>query len=150
MNVSEHIDYMRAVAAAYEEKLADNPDFQAWKAINEAIAKIERAAQGTKVAQQPRKRERPKAAEPSRLDLVAELILSAGAPLSTNDLIRGLEARGFLIEGKDPAVNLASSLSRSDRFKSILYKGGKGWWLTDRAVPSTESKDLLTNTEDNE
>ena len=149
MDVSEHIKSMRAVAAAYEAKLADNPDFQAWKAVNNAIAQIERSEQGTKVAQKPRKRERPKAQEPSRLDLVAELILAARGPLSTNDLLSGLESRGYLIEGKDPAVNLASSLSRSERFQSVTHKGSKGWWLSDRALPM-DLHTLLTNSKENE
>lgn len=135
MNVAEHIKSMRAVAAAYEEKLTDNHDFQAWKAINEAIAHIERGAKGTKEAHQPRKHERSKTSEPSRLDLSADILIRNGYPVPTTGLVKTIEAQGVELGGKDPHINLASSLSRSERFRSVTYKGQRAWWLTDRPYP---------------
>lgn len=57
----------------------------------------------------------------------AHTIIHDHGPAHTADLLQALEQRGKPVGGAKPAVNLASTLSRDDRFKSDRIRG---WMLT--------------------
>lgn len=143
---------LRKIAKSYEDKLSSNPDFVALQAIQSAIAAIEgsRANHSPGVlenafaqANWPRKKEPSK----SRGDLVAEILDFNGAPLNTTDLLKELANKGNEVGGKDPSLNLASSLSRDERFRSVSYHGERRWWFSGQPFPGEyndpEIKNLL-------
>lgn len=74
----------------------------------------------------------------ARSDYVAEMmgearriIIGEGRPLSRSELVRHLEAQGFVIDGGDKAKVLGTNIWRSKQFDHFE---GKGYWPKD--VPS--------------
>jgi hypothetical protein len=59
---------------------------------------------------------------------VRRLIISEGRPLNRGDLVRRLEAAGYLIDGSDKAKVLGTNIWRSDKFDHIE---GEGYWPRD-------------------
>ena len=50
-------------------------------------------------------------------------------PMPIAELVATLNANGLVIGGKEPTVNLSSSLSKDERFQSIRWNGRPCWWL---------------------
>lgn len=89
-----------------------------------------------------RKRRRP-----SQGDVAYSCLQQHGAPLHIRTLMDKVIERGVKISGADPLPNFRSTLSRDNRFTSIMKDGGYYWWLTASPVPvswkEAESRDLL-------
>ncbi len=64
---------------------------------------------------------------------VRRLIISEGRPLNRGDLVRRLEAAGYLIDGLDKAKVLGTNIWRSDKFDHIE---GQGYWPRDIERPA--------------
>lgn len=67
------------------------------------------------------------------LSEVRRLIVSEGRPLNRGELVRRLEAAGYLIEGRDKAKVLGTNIWRSKDFDHIE---GQGYWPRDVARPA--------------
>lgn len=136
---NNHLRSLHSIAAAYEERLAGNPDYQALQAVRAAIAAIEQANSNS-TSHQRKPRERRGGDGQSRNDVCRAIIEKAGVPVPTPVLLAELKERGVEVGGKDPAINLASGLSRSDEFQSVAFMGGRGWWLAGKSVPDENSE----------
>ena len=75
----------------------------------------------------------------ARSDYVAEMlgevrrfIIAEGRPLTRSDLVRRLEAEGYVIDGKDKAKVLGTNIWRSKKFDHIE---GQGYWPKDVPRP---------------
>jgi hypothetical protein len=62
-------------------------------------------------------------------------------PMPIAELVHILGANGLTIGGKDPPINLSSSLSKDERFESIRYEGRPCWWLRGTPLPIKEAAD---------
>ena len=126
------------------QRLEANPDFIALRRLDSAIAEIEKAVSGPYTrrafseipvvpAQPPPLVSTRKISQP---DAVAAIIAELGKPLSSDELVPLVEAKGVRMSG-EKRVNLASALSRDERFHSIQWGShGRKWWFKDREPPS--------------
>jgi hypothetical protein len=60
------------------------------------------------------------------------LILDEGRPLTRSELLRRLEAEGYVIDGGDKSKVLGTNLWRSKQF---LHIAGLGYWPSDTPIP---------------
>lgn len=77
--------------------------------------------------------------EPSQTEAVAAALDEAGEPLTIAELVIKAKALGARVGGKNPRVNLGTTLSKGDRFKAVRWKGEMRWWFADRPLPSATS-----------
>ncbi len=49
-----------------------------------------------------------------------------------------VRALGGTVGGGNPNVNLGSTLSKSEDFKSVRWKGRAAWWLKAKPLPLKE------------
>jgi hypothetical protein len=82
----------------------------------------------------PRFRKRD-VARKSQGDYASDALIIAGEPLPIGRFVEATLAAGGVIGG-DQIANLRSTLSRDDRFKSIMRNGMYFWWFADRALPA--------------
>jgi hypothetical protein len=76
-----------------------------------------------------------KATAPNQLEAAAAVLEAEGQPLPIDEMVLRVKAMGGVVGGKNPNINLGSTLSRSEEFASIRWKGQKMWWFTDRPLP---------------
>lgn len=62
------------------------------------------------------------------------LIIGQSRPLTRSELVRFLEAKGFVIEGGDKAKVLGTNIWRSKKFAHVE---GQGYWPIDIPMPRT-------------
>ncbi len=74
-------------------------------------------------------------ARPSQGDTAESCLRQAAEPLPIRDLMSKVTGHGIQISGEDPLANFRSTLSRDNRFKSIMKDGAYYWWLTSSPVP---------------
>jgi hypothetical protein len=79
-------------------------------------------------------------------DVAQRVLFDAGTPLSIYKLMDESIRNGAVIHGEKPLNNFRSSLSRDDRFVSVMKDGNYFWWLTAQPLPkhwneATEGKD---------
>jgi hypothetical protein len=51
-------------------------------------------------------------------------------------MIEHARALGAKVGGSNPKINLGSTLSRSEEFKSVRWKGESAWWFKSKPLPS--------------
>lgn len=66
---------------------------------------------------------------------VRRLIVSEGRPLNRSELVRRLEASGYVIDGADKSKVLGTNIWRSGRFAHLE---GRGYWPRDVELPTGE------------
>ncbi len=141
---SDALAEMKRLREDIMRRLEANPDFRALAALDEAIAKVEGRPHGPLaiIASAPPVtvtaapvRERPM----SQMDACAQALSIAGEPMSTKLLLKKITKLGAKVGGKNPLVNLGSSLSRDDRFDSVRWGDDRGWWLRGRTLPAQKS-----------
>lgn len=76
-----------------------------------------------------------KRTRPSQGDTAEACLKRAGEPLPIRNLMEKVIGYGVQISGEDPLANFRSTLSRDNRFKSIMREGAYYWWLTSSPVP---------------
>lgn len=70
--------------------------------------------------------------------IVAEILDSAGAPMSRADIFKALTDRGIRILGENPEMVLSTMLWRAgEEFHIERLKGG-GYWFSDRPIPADD------------
>jgi reverse gyrase len=60
------------------------------------------------------------------------MIISEGRPMTRSELIRRLEAEGYVVEGRDKSKVLGTNIWRSKQFEHIE---GRGYWPKDVPLP---------------
>ena len=63
---------------------------------------------------------------------IRRMIVGEGRPLTRSELVRRLEAKGYVIEGGDKAKVLGTNIWRSGQFTHLE---GRGYWPKDVALP---------------
>jgi hypothetical protein len=147
---------------AHERLYNANPDYRALVALDEAIAKA--APQSTRqaipappptwlptppphiqgTAIKPIEHWdhlnafRVKPTGPSHSQATAALLEREGIPLPVSILVPNVRGLGATLTGKDPEINLSSSLSRDKIFRSVRYQGRPCWWFADRPFPGEQ------------
>jgi hypothetical protein len=66
------------------------------------------------------------------MDEIRRMIVAEGRPLTRTELLRRLEAQGYVIEGGDKSKVLGTNIWRSKQFDHIE---GHGYWPRDVARP---------------
>jgi len=129
-----------AMLAVLDAKLADMPEWRAFRAIDRGIAAldgdvIKRAGATIPTLHPVYIRAR---STPSYGDIAVEALRAVEYPMTTPEIIDKIEqSRGQKFDDTEKAkVNVTSSLSRDERVRNIPWKGGKAWWLSDQDVPS--------------
>lgn len=111
-NIQDTISALKALRDQHAKRLADNPDYNAIQALDQAIA--------AKLSQ-------PAAAR--------QVILDQGKPVRTQELLEEIRRLGVHVGGKNPRGNLVSILSGRKQFKSVSWGGRRAWWVADQPLP---------------
>lgn len=64
---------------------------------------------------------------------IRRMVVSEGKPLTRSELLRRLEAQGYVIEGTDKRKVLGTNIWRSKQFRHIE---GRGYWPIDLEPPA--------------
>ena len=138
------LQQMRALRQAIEARLLETEDFRAYQALTRAISEMEaaRPKQGDVFKQGAPVRnafagivDQRTAERLSQADAAAAALKQAGQPLHIADLLPLVRQWGATVAGNEPSVNLSSSLSRDNRFRSLRLSGRHFWWLANEAIP---------------
>jgi hypothetical protein len=62
------------------------------------------------------------------LSEVRRIIIGEGKPMSRSELVRRLEAEGYVLDGRDKAKVLGTNIWRSEQF---MHVEGQGYWPAD-------------------
>jgi hypothetical protein len=138
---SEMMKAHEAMATVLDAKFANVPEWQAFRSIDRALLALETE----QVASAPPQNAQNKPTlriltMPSYTALTARVLDETGLPITTPKLVNFISQHRKL--GDDPEkakINITSSLSKTDRFKSIPWEGGRAWWYADRPVPKKET-----------
>ncbi|MCC6479423.1 hypothetical protein [Sphingorhabdus sp.] len=66
------------------------------------------------------------------LSEVRRIIVGEGRPMSRGELVRRLEAEGYVLDGRDKAKVLGTNIWRSEQF---MHVEGQGYWPGDIPLP---------------
>lgn len=125
---------------ALDAKLGDMPEWKAFRAIERGIAALSGPANGQnassilqKLSMTPVYRNKL-----SYGDLAFKALSDSPMPLTTIEVIDIIEnSKGEKFEDAEKAkINIASSLSRDVRIKSVPWRNGKAWWPAEKEIPS--------------
>lgn len=134
-----------ALRAEVWRELVNSSLFQSFKALDEAVSAMggKRVLLAESVAQSDSQRssagnEMPAPRRRASQGDAAEAVLrEAKEPMTIRPLLDAVTARGVEVRGEDPLANFRSTLSRDDRFKSIMRNGGYYWWFADADMPES-------------
>jgi|SRR5690242_9916977 len=142
-------DAMRGLQALRTElhtKLLENTEYRALVEIERAIENLNtgpsRATFTVPSAGPSRKRA-------SQLEAAAEILNEHARPLSLDELVAKLKAKGIKFRGKRPEFSLSANLSSHKEFRSIKYVGKRCWWFANRAVPPEHGKNSAKSSANN-
>jgi hypothetical protein len=138
---SELFEAHQTMTAVLDAKFGNVPEWKAFRAIDRALlAETERSSGSA-----PPHRERPRLNgrndQPHSYTALTGLALQErGKPIPTPQLMEFIGARRKLDSDSEKAkVTVTSTLSKSPRYKSVPWEGGRAWWFADRPVPKNES-----------
>jgi hypothetical protein len=127
-----------AMSSVLDVKFANVPEWKAFRAIDRALLALE-LEQGS-VAKAPAPRLRLADGPPSYNALTEQALQERGKPIPTPDLMAFIGKHRQLVSDAEKAkINVTSGLSKSAKFKSVPWEGGRAWWYADRPVPKKES-----------
>lgn len=144
MTVKDALTEARSdMLAVLDEKLANMPEWKAFRAMDKAIAAMSATPSSEANRDRPaailRRGRTPDV--PSYVDLALEAITTKGFPLSTTDIVEFIgQKRPISSDGEKARINIQSGLSRNKRIKSIPWHGGRAWWFPDRKPPHKENR----------
>lgn len=127
---------MIALRDEIKARLLATEDYQALVALESALAMMGKAAGHTEGGGAHRRRDPGKGRPPRQSDMAFQAIKSAGVPLMIGTLVDRLAKEGAPVGGNDPRINLASVLSKDDRFRSVRIGGKSFWWVDDEPLPA--------------
>lgn len=103
----------------------------------EALAGLTPAVSGdAERPETPRTKARTGSTVTPTIEAVKSIIMGAGRPMETRDLLPLVRARGVEVGGKDAVATLSARLSNSGEFQN---KRGIGWWFAGQAYPGAMS-----------
>ena len=130
-----------AMSLVLDAKFANVPEWKAFRAIDRALLALE-LEQGN-VVKRPepapqRVRLRLLDGPPSYNALTEQALQEKGKPIATSDLIDFIgKHRNLGLDLDKAKINVTSGLSKSDKFKSVPWEGGRAWWFANQPVPRT-------------
>jgi len=139
------LDLLKA-RGAIAERLSQNADFRTLQVLDTMIAglrhEIAEAAEAaeTKTTEEGKPKKGP-LSDFSHADGAFKLLDQFKRAIPVTELVRMMAANGLVVGGKDPPINLSSTLSKDGRFESIRHEGRACWWLKGRALPEEETAD---------
>lgn len=127
---------IKAARDSLHTKLLENDDYRALLALDGALDAFDRGASKHSSGQPLAKRhDVGRARSPRQSDVAYQLLDEGDAPLTIGALIELMAEKGSPVGGGDPRINLASVLSKDDRFESVRLDGRSYWWIAGRPVP---------------
>jgi hypothetical protein len=127
------LDQLRMFRDTLRRRLDADETFVTWIAVDQAI----RQAEGKLRTAESDATNSLNLTTNKTADHAFVLIQDRGEPLSTDELIPLLQARGVSFTGANPSGNLASVLSKDKRLRSVKWGGprGRAWWLASAPYP---------------
>lgn len=134
---------LNALIDEARRRLENNPDYISLQALEKARDQIRAAvhpkmvddATGQELALVPTGRSFPTKGAPSQLEAADAVLRKAGEPLPTPIMVERVRSLGGTVGGKDPNINLGSTLSRNEKFVSVKWKGQPAWWFANVPLP---------------
>jgi hypothetical protein len=132
--------------AVLDEKLANMPEWRAFRAMERALAAMSEAP-----SPEPNRDRLPLNREgvrrrgrtpgvPTYVELALAAVEAKGIPLPTPDIIEYIVQRRTVAPDSEKArINIQSGLSRDKRIKNVSWRGGRAWWFADRKPPQVNS-----------
>ena len=127
-----------AMASVLDSKLANMPEWKAFRAIDRALIALEVAADAPKTdptpAVQKTNQERPDTPL-GYVALTRMLFRTTGKPATTSEVIDFICNHRSFPDMAKAKVNITSSLSKEADFRNIVWNLKKVWWWADRDPP---------------
>jgi len=118
-----------------EEALLKNSDYRALLVVNWAVRELSSGIEALK---------HPSPHPPQKLsqtEAATQVLREKGKPLTLEELMELLKAKGITFRAKRPEFSLSASLSSHKHFRSIRYSGTRCWWFSNLPIPArTNSK----------
>ena len=124
------LSLMQALRDQLRERLAANEDYRALLVVEAGIDELRKAAAPRQVKRHDVGSNRP----PRQSDIAYQILDQAGRPLTIAELVDRFAQEGHPVGGNDPKMNLASTLSKDDRFESVKIGGLSRWWIQGRVL----------------
>jgi hypothetical protein len=138
-DTKELLDAHEAMGAVLDAKWSEMKEWRAFRAIDRALlaalTKVE-----TPIIPRSRQRITAEQAPIPYMTLADQALQETGQPMTTADLMEYIIARRPT--GPDPKktrIVVQSSLSKDDRFESVVWHGGRAWWWAGRPLPKKET-----------
>jgi len=133
-----------ALAKVFDAKWSSMPEWQAFRAIDRALLALDQAsAPRSALPIHPLPKARIANGPTPYVTLAFNALTEAGKPLPTAKLMEIIGKHRDLGDLDKAKVNVTSSLSKDERFKSVEWANGRAWWLVGHPVPKTDMEKLL-------
>jgi hypothetical protein len=132
------LDGMKALHDEIERRLlTTSADYRALIALRKAMHEVK----GTSIADSTRRtrvrlHRESESTGMSQADAAAAVLEDRGQPVPIANLVELVTQKGAPVGGKEPTINLSSTLSKDERFKSVRFNGRACWWFANRSLPS--------------
>ena len=125
------------------------PEWRAFRAIDRALMAMSGEEEPSKLAAKSHAKKTGAAVElpgggtvriyPTYTKLTALALEDKGEPITTPELMRYIGNNRPLHHDPEKAkINVTSSLSKDQRFRSVPWENGRAWWWSDREIPNQE------------
>jgi hypothetical protein len=133
-----------ALAKVFDAKWSNMPEWQAFRAIDRALLALDLAAAPKPgLPLLPLPKARINNGPVPYVTLAFNALTEGGKPLPTPKMIEYIGKHRDLGDIEKAKVNITSSLSKDERFKSVEWANGRAWWLVGKPVPKTDLENLL-------
>jgi hypothetical protein len=129
-----------SMLAVMDAKHQNEPEWLAFKAIDEALRDFVEATAPAPKRLPLRKMLRPKHLTDSDVTysgLAGKALTAAGEPVTTKKMVEFVgQHRKLTADPAKAKINVVSALSHDDKFQSVEWQGGRAWWWAGKPVPS--------------
>jgi hypothetical protein len=133
-----------AMARVFDAKWSNMPEWQAFRAIDRALLALDHvSAPKLALPIQSLPKARINNGPTPYVTLAFNALTEAGKPVPTPKLLEYIGQHRELGDLEKAKVNITSSLSKDERFKSVEWANGRAWWLVGQPVPKTDLEKLL-------
>lgn len=133
-----------AMAKVFDAKWSNMPEWQAFRAIDRALLALDLASTPKPASPiLPLPKARINNGPVPYVTLAFNALTEAGKPVPTPKLMEYIGQHRELGDLDKAKVNVTSSLSKDERFKSVEWANGRAWWLVGRPIPKTDLEKLL-------
>lgn len=150
------VDALRQLEERLHAELMHNPQYVALQGVRrtlkETVYILEEKENPSRPPSLPRVRERTNPppvhvttpANSSQADAAFAVLADSDTPLPIAEVVRRVRARGTMVGGNNPEMNLSSSLSRDGRFGSVRFEGRPCWVLKGKGYVSNTPMESVT------